>query len=218
VLPLKLWASITSIDLGRLADIGEQLQFAGVDGIHVDVADGVFVPDLTFGGRVVRALSARLSVPIEAHLMITEPESQLKTMADEGASRVSFHLESTEYPWRVATMAKSLGLEVGVAVNPKTSTSNLQYLWDVATFINVLTTELDGVGEHLLPHMFARVVATKRALPPHVSIQVDGGMSLEQIPSFVAAGATEFVIGRALVDSPNIHQSMADLRRTLGDV
>lgn len=208
----KIWASVTTVDLGRLVEVSEALQEAGVDGIHVDVADGVFTPDLTFGYRVVMALTSRLHIPVEAHLMVVNPEEQLRAVADAGASRASFHFESTAYPWRLVHCARSLGMAIGIACNPATHLGSLEYLRDGIDFVNVLTSEPDGQGERMLPEMPRRIAAAHAMFRADVGIQVDGGVSTANLAELSANGAGEFVVGRALVDQDAFRATLLDLR------
>lgn len=208
----RIWASITSIDLGELVEVAQRLEEAGVDGIHVDVSDGVFAPDLTFGHRVVSALTSRTSLPVEAHLMVVTPEEQLRVAADAGATRACFHVEGTRYPWRVAGVGRSLGLDIGVAVNPVTPVESLQYLVPLCDYVNVLTTEPDEQGEHLLPAVADRVARVAALGAGGWAVQVDGGVNVENLPPLVAAGATEVVVGRGLVADPEPAHLLAVLR------
>jgi ribulose-phosphate 3-epimerase len=211
---MRIWASITSVDLGELVDVVMRLQDAGVDGIHVDVCDGIFVPDFTFGHRVVRALTSRTTLPVEAHLMVANPEPLLPALADAGAARIAFHVEATAYPWRVAGLASDLGMQVGVAVNPATPVPSLRYLSQALSFVNVLTTEPDTRGERLLPRMEDRVRQVADAAGP-MPVQVDGGLNLAVLSRFVSAGASEFVVGRSLVGADDFSLRMREFRRAL---
>jgi ribulose-phosphate 3-epimerase len=207
-----IWASVSTVDLGRLVDVCRTLEKAGVDGIHVDVSDGVFAPDLTFGYRVVAALSTRLRIPVEAHLMVTNPEERLREVADAGAARASFHVEAAPYPWRVIQRARSIGVTVGVAINPVTPLASLEYLIPGVDFVNVLTTEPDGRGERLLPSMDRRVASARALTGGRVPVQVDGGVAEANIAGLSAAGASEFVVGRALVDRDAMDDVLVTLR------
>jgi ribulose-phosphate 3-epimerase len=206
------WASITSADLGRLAELAISLEDAGVDGIHVDIADGVFVPDLTFGHRVIRALTDVLSIPVEAHLMVCTPEEQLRAAADAGASRVAFHLESTRYPARIASLARALGVSVGMALNPVSDMAALGYLAPGLDFINVLATEPDLEDERMLPLMIERVQLARAIFGAQLEIQVDGDVSAANIGVLAESGAQHFVVGRALVDEPDLSAALGALR------
>jgi ribulose-phosphate 3-epimerase len=212
---MKIWASISSIDLGELVDIARRLEEAGVDGIHVDVSDGVFVPELTFGHKVVAALTSRITIPVEAHLMVVDPEKHLAALAGSGARRLAFHVEATQYPWRVAWMARDLGMQVGLAINPATPSTQLSYLDEAIDFVNVLTTEPDFEGEKLLPDMDRRVRQVSTTVSASTTVQVDGAMSGAVLPDFARAGASEFVVGRALVAASDMAAELASLRQAL---
>jgi ribulose-phosphate 3-epimerase len=199
----RLWASVTTVDLGELVEVAQRLEEAGADGIHVDVCDGVFAPDLTFGHRVVSALTSRTSLPVEAHLMVVTPEEQLRAVADAGAARACFHVEATRYPWRVAALGSALGLSVGLAVNPVTAVDPLGYLAKLCDYVNVLTTEPDEQGEHILPAVADRVAKVAALGGGAWAVQVDGGVTLANLPPLLAAGATEVVVGRALLSDPD---------------
>lgn len=209
----EVWASVSTVDLGRLVAVCQALEEAGVDGIHVDISDGVFAPDLTFGYRVVAALSTRLRTPVEAHLMVANPEERLREVADAGAARASFHLEAATYPWRVIGCGRSMGIAVGVAINPVTPLASLDYLLPGVDFVNVLTTEPDGRGERLLPSMDRRVRCARAIVGDRVPVQVDGGVTEENIAGLSAAGASEFVVGRALVNRDAPKDMLVTLRR-----
>jgi ribulose-phosphate 3-epimerase len=194
----RIWASITALDLGELVEVAQRLEEVGVQGIHVDVCDGVFAPDLTFGRSVVSALTRRTSLPIEAHLMVVTPEEQLRAVADVGAARACFHVEATRYPSRVAGLGKSLGLEVGLALNPVTPVDSLRYLAPLCDYVNVVTTEPDEQGEHMLPFMDDRVHEVAAIGAGSWAVQVDGGINATNLQLLLAAGATDLVVGRAL--------------------
>jgi ribulose-phosphate 3-epimerase len=194
------------------------LQEAGADGIHVDVADGVFVPDLTFGHRTIRALTDVVHIPVEAHLMVSTPEEQLRAAADAGASRVAFHCESTRYPARVASVARNLGVTAGMALNPVSELAALGYLTEGLDFINLLTTEPDLAGERMLEMMAERVRRARAVFGTRLEIQVDGDLSSSNIGPLAQAGARHFVVGRALVNQPDPSAALAALRAAARDV
>ena len=209
---VRVWASITAIDIGELVEIAERLEDAGVDGIHVDIADGVFVPDLTFGSRVVYALTSRLTLPVEAHLMVSRPDEQVRAVADAGTSRACFHLEATRYPTRVAILARSLGVQAGLALNPASALDHLGYLGNAIDYLNILTSEPDDAGERFLPGMNERVQAARSTFGPELHIEVDGGLSPVTVGPILEAGACDIVVGRSLLSAPDLRQELQRLR------
>ena len=153
----QLFASVTSADLLRLGDEVDRLLAAGVDAIHLDVADGVFVPDLTFGLRTVRAVAEATDAPLDLHLMVERPEDVLRELAGIRPLRVAVHLEACPYPWRTLSLARSLGLTPGLALNPGTPIGALEDLGAAVSFVNLLSTEVDFAGERLLPGTERRI-------------------------------------------------------------
>jgi ribulose-phosphate 3-epimerase len=174
----------------------------------------VFVPDLTFGLRTVRALRARTDALLDVHLMVARPEEYLRGLADAGANRVCFHVEAAAYPWRLVSLGRSLGLEVGAALNPATPLAVLEALASSVDFVNLLTTEPDFSGELVLPGMVERVERARRDLPAEVRLEVDGGVDERTVSAFAAAD--DLVAGRAICGSEDWSTTVAELRGLLG--
>jgi len=209
----RVFASIRSVDPTDLGSAAARLLAAGVDGLHLDIADGVFVPELTFGVAVARALLERTQALLDVHLMVVRPEEYLPQLAKAGIRRVSFHLESAPYPWRVCSLARSLGMEVGLALNPATPLMVLESVGAAADFVNVLTTEPDFAGERLLPGSIERAAAARRLLPERVLLEVDGGIDAETVRSFADGGAEDFVVGRAISGTHDWNRAVEELRQ-----
>jgi ribulose-phosphate 3-epimerase len=213
--PARVLASIRSVDPLALGAACERLLEAGADGLHVDICDGVFVPELTVGPDVARALATRFGPVLDVHLMVMRPEDYLRVLADAGATRVSFHLEAASYPWRLASLARTLGLEAGIALNPVTPIPALEPVARAVDFVNLLTTELDFAGERRLPGALERVAAAHALLPSEVRVEVDGGVDAAAAADLVRAGADELVVGRAITGSGDWHAAVAGLRRAI---
>ncbi|MCU1534008.1 MAG: ribulose phosphate epimerase [Glaciihabitans sp.] len=208
----RLFASLTSIDVGELVPIVERLEEAGVDGFHIDLSDGVFTPGLLFGPNVVKAVSTRTTLPVEAHLMTTNPDVYVQPLVDAGARRVSFHWEATLYPWRTVSILEKADCAAGIAFNPATPVPDLSYLMHSVAFVNLLTTEPDVAGEKLLPTMAERVSRFRTLLPETIAIEVDGGIEASSAGALITAGASEVVMGRSLVSSPDPRAVIAAVR------
>jgi ribulose-phosphate 3-epimerase len=211
----RIFASIRAVDPTELGSAAGRLLAAGVDGLHVDIADGVFVPELTFGVAVAQALIQRTGAFLDVHLMVVDPEEYVRLLAQAGITRVSFHLESAPYPWRVCSLARSLQMEVGIAVNPATPLTALEPLGVAVDFVNVLTTEPDFAGERLLPGSIERVRAARRLLPAAVRLEVDGGLDRETVGPFAACGANDFVIGRAIAAADDWPRAVEQVRQVV---
>ena len=212
---VRIFGSITSIELATLGQSAHQLLDAGVDGLHIDLADGVFVPDLTFGPRIVDTLRRITSAVLDVHLMVIDPERLIPAVAAAGANRISFHLESTRYPWRIASLISRESIEAGVALNPVSPLAAIEALGDSVGFANLLTTDPDLDGERLLPRMAERVAAARALLPEGTAIEVDGGLNASNIGRLRTAGAADFVVGRAICSSPDWAAAVASLRTAL---
>lgn len=212
----RLLGSLTAAPAGALADAAARLLSAGVDGLHVDLADGHFVPYLAFPPALVADLRGRFPESIlDVHLMVEEPEAYWEELARAGASRVVFHVEARRYPWRAVTLAHRAGLsEVGVALNPVTPFEALESVRGRIAVVDLLTTEPDVAGEQLLPGSVARVQRLRELLSEEL-IQVDGGVTEESAAALTRAGANELVVGRAITAAGDWHAAVQRLREAL---
>ncbi len=197
--PVRLFASTTSLDPMAIGAGVRRLLDAGVDGLHLDVGDGAFVPFLTFPPAVLPGLRRLTSVPIDVHLMVQDPEPYLRELAGNGAVRVSFHVEATRHPWRIASLARQLGLAVAVAANPVTPLEPVIAAASACDCVHLLSTDHDFCGDHPLPLMPDRVRRVRDALPPSVRLELDGGLDRVNVAAFVRAGVDDVVVGRAII-------------------
>lgn len=214
---VRLFASLRPADPLTLGETAERLAAAGVDGLHIDIADGRFVPYMTVGPSTASALAERFpKVLIDVHLMTESPEDRLRELHRVAGMRVAFHVEATQYPWRIVSLARELGCEVGVALNPVTPIATIEALARSIDFVNLLTTDPDHAGEPLLPGMTERVAAVRALVPGAVRIEVDGGVNGRVAAQFVAAGANDLVLGRAIVGTVDWAATVAELRAAVG--
>lgn len=214
---VRLFASITSLGMLALGEDSRRLVAAGVDGLHVDIADGHFAPFLSFPPELAWSLQEKLGVYVEAHLMVTDPEVYLRPLAEHGVRSIAFHVESTRHPWRVASLGRSLGVEVGVAFNAVTSLEVLDRLGDAVDYVNLLGADHDFAGDHLLSGIGDRVRSARGLVAPGVRIRVDGAVDAGNAASIVRAGADDLVVGRAVCDSTDWAVAVAELRATVAD-
>jgi ribulose-phosphate 3-epimerase len=189
--------SILSADLGRLAEQVREAEVAGADRIQVDVMDGHFVPNLTFGPGVVAAVRAATSLPIEAHLMIERPELFLEAFASAGATLIEVQVEATSSLYRTVETIHDLGVKAGVAINPATPVEDLREILPYVDLINVMTVEPGFGGQKFIPGSPEKI-RRLRALSSEVEIEVDGGIDVATAPLVVAAGASVLVAGNSV--------------------
>jgi ribulose-phosphate 3-epimerase len=194
---IEVVPSILSADLGRLAEQVREAQEAGADRIQVDVMDGHFVPNLTFGPGVVAAVRAATSLPIEAHLMVERPELFLEAFAKSGATLIEVQVEATSSLYRTVETIHDLGVKAGVAINPATSVEDLREILPYVDLVNVMTVEPGFGGQKFIPGSPEKI-RRLRALSPGVEIEVDGGIDASTAPLVVAAGASVLVAGNSV--------------------
>ena len=194
---VEIVPSILSADAGRLAEQVKEAARAGADRIQVDVMDGHFVPNLTFGPLVVEAVRKATDLPIEAHLMVERPELFIEAFIKAGATLIEVQVEATTSLYRTVMQIKELGAQAGVAINPATPVEALREILPYITTVNVMTVEPGFGGQKFIPHSPEKI-RRLRAISPDVEIEVDGGIDAKSAPLVVKAGATVLVAGSAV--------------------
>jgi ribulose-phosphate 3-epimerase len=205
-LSVRLAPSILSADFARLADAVAQAEAGGADWIHVDVMDGHFVPNLTIGPPVVRALRGATRLPLDVHLMIERPDQLLGAFADAGADVITVHQEACVHLHRTVEHIRSLGPRPGVAINPATPVSALEEIVPYVDLVLVMSVNPGFGGQTFIPTSPAKVATLRRVLDrsglvDRVDIEVDGGITTETAPLVVRAGATVLVAGAAVFNA-----------------
>ena len=194
---IEVVPSILSADVGRLAEEVREADAAGADRIQIDVMDGHFVPNLTFGPLVVEAVRSATKLPIEVHLMIERPELFLEAFARSGATLIEVQVEATTSLYRTVQTIKELGVKAGVAINPATPVEDLREILPYVDLVNVMTVEPGFGGQKFIPRS-PQKIRRLRDLSEQFEIEVDGGIDPRTAPLVVAAGATVLVAGNSV--------------------
>jgi ribulose-phosphate 3-epimerase len=217
---IAIEASVLSADYLRLGEQAREAQMAGVDGIQIDVMDGRFVPNITFGQGMVRALRSAVSVTLDIHLMIVEPELYIEEFINAGADRLFVHYEACTHLHRTLCHIRELGAEAGVAINPATPAIVLEEVLDAADIIQVMTVNPGFGGQEFISTQLDKIrrireMADKRGLG--LPIAVDGGVDTGTAPLIVSAGATVLVAGSSIYnDQAPVARNVAALRQSIG--
>ncbi|MEO8088684.1 MAG: ribulose-phosphate 3-epimerase [Gemmatimonadales bacterium] len=213
---VRIAPSILSADLGRLPEQVERAAEGGADWLHVDVMDGHFVPNLTFGAPLVRALTRLTTMPIDVHLMVEHPERYLGEFADAGASVFTFHPEATVHVQRHLATARQLGMVAGLALNPSTPVALLEEVIGDVELVLVMSVNPGYGGQSYLPQSSDKIRRTRALLDRHGSraaLGVDGGITTATIAEAWSAGADTFVAGTAVFGAADPAQAVRELRR-----
>lgn len=215
--PIRIAPSILAADFARLGEHIREAEAAGADWIHIDVMDGHFVPSLSFGSIVVEATRRVTSLPLDVHIMVTEPDHLLEGFAKAGANGITVHQEACVHLHRTLQTIRSLGCKVGVAINPATPASSLSEVLPMVDLVLPMTVNPGYGGQKFLPETLPKIRQIRQRLDErglgHVEISVDGGIGPETAPQVVQAGANVLVAGTAVFNPHfSVAQGVAQVR------
>ncbi|MBI5094584.1 MAG: ribulose-phosphate 3-epimerase [Candidatus Hydrogenedentes bacterium] len=213
--PLKIAPSILASDFSRLGEEIHDVIRAGADWIHVDVMDGHFTPNITIGPPVVASLRKHSEVPLDVHLMITDPDFYVKPFADAGADLISFHVEAAYHPHRVIGKIKDAGCKAGIVLNPGTSQEDIDYLTEAVDFVLVMTVNPGFGGQAFIPDMLRKITKIRAMIGPEKDLEVDGGIDDVTAAQVVQAGANVLVAGSYIYRSDDYAEAITSLRATV---
>jgi ribulose-phosphate 3-epimerase len=213
---VRIAPSVLSVDLARLVEQVRVVLDAGADWLHVDVMDGRYVPNLTFGANMVATLRGLTDRPIDVHLMVVEPERYLEPMAEAGASGLTFHPDATVHVQRLLSAVRQRGLRAGLALNPGAPLALMEEVIADLDVVLIMSVNPGFGAQHYIPASTDKIRRARGALDRARSpayLEVDGGIGLDTIAAAHAAGADTFVVGNAVFASPDPGTMVRELRQ-----
>lgn len=213
--------SILSADFANLKEQIEIVEKAGAEWLHIDVMDGHFVPNITIGPLVVKALRKHSRMFFDVHLMIDNPDNYIKDFVDAGADSITVHFEACTHLHRTLSMIKSYGVKAGISFNPATSMhlDSIDYISEYLDLILIMTVNPGFGGQSFIDSMVNKISQTNEYLKSknlnHINIEVDGGISVKNAKTVLEAGANVLVAGSSVFSQPDITNAVLELKKIM---
>jgi ribulose-phosphate 3-epimerase len=218
--PPKIAPSILSADFRKLGEEVRKVEKAGADMIHFDIMDGHFVPNISFGPMVVKALRSEVSIPFLVHLMVEDPERILEQTIDAGADIVLFHVEASPHSWRILESIRKRGVKAGIALNPATPLSTIKYMMHELDMVLLMTVSPGFGGQKFIPRMLSKISDLRRLLTMNnlmLDVAIDGGVTFENVEEIIEAGANVIVAGTGVFCQADIEEATMKLRKIVNE-
>ncbi len=215
---IKIAPSLLSADFGRIVEQIGEVERNGASYVHLDVMDGRFVPNITWGPKIIGDLRKRTKLVFDCHLMIVEPERYVERFREAGAEIITFHLEATTHAERLLASVRAMGAKAGISICPQTPVAMLEDLAGDFDLALVMSVNPGFGGQRFIPHALEKVRETRELRErsgAKFEIEVDGGITLENARAVAAAGADVLVIGSAIFDTPDCGRTTKQFRELL---
>ena len=218
-----LGPSLMCADMGNLETTIKKLDCGRVDFFHFDIMDGDFVPNFTMGPDMIKALRSHTNILFDIHLMINQPERYIDLFTDSGADMISVHAEATNHLQRTLKSIQNKGLKAGVALNPSTPLSVLDYVWDTIDYVVIMTVNPGFSGQEFIPLTLGKIAELKEIIVQkemNIKIQVDGNISYKTIPDVLTNGADMLVCGTSCLfrKDKSIDKALRELHDFLNNI
>jgi len=214
----KLAPSILDVDFTCLERELRKIESGGADLLHLDIMDGNFVPNISFGPKIVKSIKSITSLPLEVHLMVEKPENHIKSFIDAGGDIIIVHYETSKHLDRLIQIINEAGVKSGIALNPATPLSVIEYLINKIDILLLMTVNPGFGGQKFIPEMTAKIEKARKIIDNQkksISLAVDGGINLDNISEVIKAGAEIIVVGQIISKSANPEMIIKKIKNLL---